>query len=36
VSDQPVPSTYIKTTMVIALVLIVAMVLFLKKQWFGH
>ena len=33
-SDNP-PTTYVKLTMAIALVLIVAMVLFLKSQWFS-
>jgi hypothetical protein len=35
VSDQPAPSTYVKQTIVIALILITAMILFLKKQWFS-
>ena len=29
------PKTYVKHTIVIAIVMIVAMVLFLKKQWFS-
>ena len=33
-SDTPAPSTYVKPTIVIALVLITAMILFLRHQWF--
>ena len=34
-SEGKPPQTYVKHTIVIALVMIVAMVLFLKTQWFS-
>jgi len=33
VSDQPAPTTYILPTLGIAIVIIVAMILFLRSQW---
>ncbi len=33
-SDTPPPSTYVKQTIVIALVLVTAMLLFLRHEWF--
>lgn len=35
-SAGPAPKTYILHTTVIAIVIAVAIVLFLKSQWFGH
>ena len=34
-SDAKPPQTYVLHTMAIAIVLVVAMLLFLKKQWFS-
>ena len=34
-SDAKPPQTYVKHTIAIAIVLVVAMILFLRKQWFS-
>ena len=32
----PAPKTYVLHTIGIAIVIVIAMILFLKSQWFGH